>query len=183
MQNRSLQQTLAANGGRPRTALSTKLGAGAQASGVTALASRRKRPAGIAPRRKSRRLSGCGDALIAEGRAPPGASKRAWHVRLLRSRAVKFSARLVRDPQRIRSSKFTFKHFALNEVWVEMVMLAHDLNIWTEALLLTRELANGEPNGCATGGCTSAPASRFTTAEQRSGSQVREAQELPAATA
>ncbi len=42
-------------------------------------------------------------------------------------------------------SKFPFKEFKLNEVWLEIVMLAHDLIIWTQALALTGELAKAEP--------------------------------------
>jgi Transposase DDE domain group 1 len=30
-------------------------------------------------------------------------------------------------------------------VWLEIVMLAHDLIVWTQALLLTGELAKAEP--------------------------------------
>jgi hypothetical protein len=42
-------------------------------------------------------------------------------------------------------SKFPFKHFALNEVWSEIVMLAHDLLVWSQALVLDGELAKLEP--------------------------------------
>jgi hypothetical protein len=42
-------------------------------------------------------------------------------------------------------SKFPFKAFALNEVWLEIVMLAHDLIVWTQALCLDGELAKAEP--------------------------------------
>ena len=38
-----------------------------------------------------------------------------------------------------------FKAFALNEVWVEIVMLAHDLLVWTQALCLDDELQRPEP--------------------------------------
>ena len=38
-----------------------------------------------------------------------------------------------------------FKAFALNEVWLEIVLLAHDLIVWTQALLLDGELAKTEP--------------------------------------
>ncbi len=41
--------------------------------------------------------------------------------------------------------KFPFKDFALNEVWLQIVLLAHDLIIWTQALLLDGELAKAEP--------------------------------------
>jgi hypothetical protein len=57
-------------------------------------------------------------------------------------------------------AKFPFKEFALNDVWLEIVMLAHDLIVWTQTLLLDAELANAEPNGCDTGCCTSPPGSR-----------------------
>jgi Transposase DDE domain group 1 len=42
-------------------------------------------------------------------------------------------------------AKFPFKEFALNEVWLQIVMLAHDLIVWTQALLLTGELTKVEP--------------------------------------
>jgi hypothetical protein len=33
----------------------------------------------------------------------------------------------------------------MNEVWLEIVALAHDLLVWTQALCLTGELAKAEP--------------------------------------
>jgi hypothetical protein len=51
----------------------------------------------------------------------------------------------IRDDKDTGLSKFPFKAFALNEVWLEIVMLAHDLLVWTQALLLDGELAKAEP--------------------------------------
>ena len=51
----------------------------------------------------------------------------------------------IRDDKDTGLSKFPFKEFALNEVWLEIVMLAHDLIVWTQALVLDGELANAEP--------------------------------------
>jgi hypothetical protein len=51
----------------------------------------------------------------------------------------------IRDDKDTGLAKFPFKEFALNEVWLEIVMLAHDLIVWTQALLLDGELANAEP--------------------------------------
>jgi DDE family transposase len=51
----------------------------------------------------------------------------------------------IRDDKDTGPAKLPFKAFALNEVWLEIVMLAHDLIIWTQALLLDGELANSEP--------------------------------------
>jgi DDE family transposase len=51
----------------------------------------------------------------------------------------------IRDDKDTGLSKFPFKEFALNEVWSEIVMLAHDLIVWTQALLLDGELAKAEP--------------------------------------
>jgi hypothetical protein len=51
----------------------------------------------------------------------------------------------IRDDKDTGLSKFPFKKFALNEVWLEIVMLAHDLLVWTQALALTGELAKAEP--------------------------------------
>jgi len=51
----------------------------------------------------------------------------------------------IRDDKDTGLSKFPFKAFALNEVWHEIVMLAHDLIVWTQALALDGELAKAEP--------------------------------------
>jgi hypothetical protein len=51
----------------------------------------------------------------------------------------------IRDDKDTGLAKFPFKEFKLNEVWLEIVMLAHDLIVWTQALLLDGELANAEP--------------------------------------
>ena len=51
----------------------------------------------------------------------------------------------IRDDKDTGLSKFPFKEFALNEVWLEVVMLAHDLLVWTQALALDGELAKAEP--------------------------------------
>ena len=51
----------------------------------------------------------------------------------------------IRDDKDTGLSKFPFKEFALNEVWLQIVMLAHDLIVWTQALALTGELAKAEP--------------------------------------
>ena len=51
----------------------------------------------------------------------------------------------IRDDKDTGLAKFPFKEFALNEVWLEIVMLAHDLIAWTQALTLDGDLANAEP--------------------------------------
>ena len=51
----------------------------------------------------------------------------------------------IRDDKDTGLSKFPFKAFALNEVWLEIVMLAHDLIVWTQALVLEGELSKAEP--------------------------------------
>jgi Transposase DDE domain group 1 len=51
----------------------------------------------------------------------------------------------IRDDKDTGLAKFPFKEFQLNEVWLEIVMLAHDLIVWTQALALTGELAKAEP--------------------------------------
>jgi hypothetical protein len=51
----------------------------------------------------------------------------------------------IRDDKDTGLTKFPFKEFALNEVWLEIVGLAHDLIVWTQALLLDGELAKAEP--------------------------------------
>ena len=51
----------------------------------------------------------------------------------------------IRDDKDTGLAKFPFKAFALNQVWLEIVLLAHDLIVWTQALLLDGELATAEP--------------------------------------
>jgi len=51
----------------------------------------------------------------------------------------------IHDDKDTGLAKFPFKKFALNEVWLEIVGLAHDLLVWTQALLLDGELAKAEP--------------------------------------
>src|ERR1019366_6931044 len=51
----------------------------------------------------------------------------------------------IRDDKDTGLRKFPFKEFALNEVWLEIVGLAHDLIVWTQALALDGELAKAEP--------------------------------------
>jgi Transposase DDE domain group 1 len=51
----------------------------------------------------------------------------------------------IRDDKDTGLSKFPFKDFQLNEVWLQLVMLAHDLIVWTQALALEGELAKAEP--------------------------------------
>jgi hypothetical protein len=51
----------------------------------------------------------------------------------------------IRDDKDTGLAKFPFKAFALNEVWLEIVLLAHDLIVCTQALLLDGELAKAEP--------------------------------------
>ncbi|MGH2889629.1 MAG: IS1380 family transposase [Solirubrobacteraceae bacterium] len=51
----------------------------------------------------------------------------------------------IREDKDTGLQKFPFKDFAMNEVWHEIVSLAHDLLIWTQALCLDGELAKAEP--------------------------------------
>jgi hypothetical protein len=51
----------------------------------------------------------------------------------------------IRDDKDTGLAKFPFKEFALNEVWLEIVLLAHDLIVWTQALVLSGELQKAEP--------------------------------------
>ncbi len=51
----------------------------------------------------------------------------------------------IRDDKDTGLAKFPFQEFALNEVWLEIVMLAHDLIVWTQALVLDGQLAQAEP--------------------------------------
>jgi hypothetical protein len=51
----------------------------------------------------------------------------------------------IRDDKDTGLSKLPFKAFALNQVWLQIVMLAHDLVLWTQTLCLDGELATAEP--------------------------------------
>ena len=51
----------------------------------------------------------------------------------------------IRDDKDTGLAKLPFKEFQLNEVWLEIVLLAHDVIAWTQALLLDGELAKAEP--------------------------------------
>ena len=51
----------------------------------------------------------------------------------------------IRDDKDTGLSKLPFKAFAMNEVWLQIVMLAHDLIVWTLALVLDGELAKAQP--------------------------------------
>jgi hypothetical protein len=51
----------------------------------------------------------------------------------------------IRDDKDTGLAKFPFQEFALNEVWLELVLLAHDLLVWTQALTLDGQLAKAEP--------------------------------------
>jgi hypothetical protein len=51
----------------------------------------------------------------------------------------------IRDDKDTGLAKLPFKELALNEVWIEIVLLAHDLLVWTQALLLDGELTKAEP--------------------------------------
>jgi Transposase DDE domain group 1 len=42
-------------------------------------------------------------------------------------------------------AKLPFRDFAMNEVWLELVLTAHDLMAWTKGLLLSGELARSRP--------------------------------------
>jgi Transposase DDE domain group 1 len=55
----------------------------------------------------------------------------------------------IRDDKDTGLAKFPFKQFALNQVWLEIVLLAHDLIVWTQTLLLDNELAKTEPKRAA----------------------------------
>lgn len=42
-------------------------------------------------------------------------------------------------------AKLPFRAFAMNEVWLELVLIAHDLLAWTKGLLLEGEMARSRP--------------------------------------
>jgi hypothetical protein len=81
-----------------------------------------------------------------------------------------------RVEDRIRTGKdcgfgrFPSRVFAINQAWLELALTGIDLLAWTQHLLLDGDLATAEPKNCATGSCTSRPASPAPPAEPGSGS-------------
>ncbi|MQA74701.1 MAG: IS1380 family transposase [Solirubrobacterales bacterium] len=51
----------------------------------------------------------------------------------------------IKDSKDTGLSKLPFRDFAMNAVWLELVLAAHDLLAWTKALLLSGELARSQP--------------------------------------
>ncbi|MGH2990791.1 MAG: IS1380 family transposase [Solirubrobacterales bacterium] len=51
----------------------------------------------------------------------------------------------IKDSKDTGLSKLPFRDFAMNAVWLELVLIAHNLTSWTKALTLTGELARSEP--------------------------------------
>jgi Transposase DDE domain group 1 len=51
----------------------------------------------------------------------------------------------VRDDKDTGLAKLPFKDFQMNQVWLQLVMVAHDLLSWTKTLLLEGALAKAEP--------------------------------------
>jgi len=51
----------------------------------------------------------------------------------------------IKDSKDTGLSKLPFRDFAMNAVWLELVLAAHNLISWTKALLLEGELAHSEP--------------------------------------
>lgn len=51
----------------------------------------------------------------------------------------------IRNDKDTGLAKLPFREFAMNAVWLELVLIAHDLIAWTQTLLLVGELAAAEP--------------------------------------
>ncbi|MCA1700514.1 MAG: IS1380 family transposase [Actinobacteria bacterium] len=51
----------------------------------------------------------------------------------------------IKDSKDTGLAKLPFRNFAMNAVWLELVLIAHDLLSWTKALLVTGELARSQP--------------------------------------
>jgi len=51
----------------------------------------------------------------------------------------------IRNDKDTGLSKLPFRDFQMNQLWLYLVLIAHDLIRWTQALLLTGELAKAEP--------------------------------------
>ena len=51
----------------------------------------------------------------------------------------------IRDDKDTGLAKLPFKDFAMNQVWLQLVLIAHNLLAWAKTLLLEGELAKAEP--------------------------------------
>jgi len=51
----------------------------------------------------------------------------------------------IRNDKDTGLAKLPFRDFQMNQVWLALVLIAHDLIRWTQTLLLTGELAKAEP--------------------------------------
>jgi hypothetical protein len=51
----------------------------------------------------------------------------------------------IRNDKDTGLAKLPFRDFQMNQVWLELVLIAHDLITWTQALLLTGDMAKAEP--------------------------------------
>jgi len=51
----------------------------------------------------------------------------------------------IRNDKDTGLAKLPFRDFQMNQVWLYLVLIAHDLITWTQTLLLTGELAKAEP--------------------------------------
>ncbi len=51
----------------------------------------------------------------------------------------------IKDSKDTGLAKLPFRDFAINAVWLELVLCAHDLLCWAKALLLSGELARCQP--------------------------------------
>jgi len=51
----------------------------------------------------------------------------------------------IRNDKDTGLARLPFRDFQMNQVWLALVLIAHDLIAWTQALLLTGELADAEP--------------------------------------
>ena len=55
----------------------------------------------------------------------------------------------IRDDKDTGLSKFPFKQFALNQVWLEIVLLAHDLIVWTPSVAARRRARQSRTEAAA----------------------------------
>lgn len=62
-----------------------------------------------------------------------------------RHRARARAEEQIKDSKDTGLAKLPFRDFAMNAVWLELVLIAHDLIAWTKALLLSGELARSRP--------------------------------------
>ena len=157
-------------GAQPRTASRATTALGRRAHRRTSTSTRWPAGSRVIVRRE-RPHPGAQLSLHRPRRAPlPGDHHRPARPRPRRPRGAPPRPRARRGPHPRRQETPAWptcrsRDFALNEAWLELALVAHDLIVWTQRCCSTASSPAASPSACATGCCTSPAASPSTPAE------------------